>query len=60
MANVRTTKAKDPKIKGRKNPLLIWNVPPKVRQQFRIACLRKGVSMQDAIIQFMTGYGKNA
>jgi hypothetical protein len=42
-----------PKKKKLKDAFLIWDVPPEVRNKFKAACARKGVSMKEAVIAFL-------
>lgn len=38
----------------------IWNVPDDVKKEFKIACLKKDVTMKDTIIKFMKRFALNA
>ena len=46
-------KTKNP---SKMSPLLIWNVPKEVRLRFKLACVRKGRTMRDVIMEFLKNY----
>lgn len=44
------------KKKPRRNPLLVWGIPPELRKRFRMRCIQRGVTMQRAIQDLMRLY----
>ena len=40
------------------NALLIWDVPPKLRQDFKAACAKRGISMKEAVLNFLKGFAE--
>jgi hypothetical protein len=40
-------------------PLLIWNVPIELKQKFKSKCARKGITMQEGLIQILRKSCKN-
>jgi len=39
-------------------PLMLWNIPAELKMQFKIKCVEKGVTMQDAVISFLQKFVK--
>ena len=37
---------------------LVWNVPDEVRQRFHEACVHKGVTMKETIIEFLEEFAR--
>ena len=38
------------------NPFHIWDVDPKLKRSFKLACRRNGLTMREATIEFMKRY----
>ena len=40
--------------------LTVWNIPPDVRKKFKLACMKKDVTMRETLINFMKRFARNA
>ena len=38
--------------------ILIWNIPERVRHDFKVACASQGTTMRDALVGLMSAYIK--
>ena len=41
---------------GREVPLLTWGIPRKLKLRFKDACIRRGMTMRQALIQLMEDF----
>jgi hypothetical protein len=40
--------------------MILANVPEKLRRSFKAACITKGITMREAVLEFMEGYVKSS
>lgn len=38
--------------------ILIWKVPVDLKARFKAECARRGISMRDAVLEFIRTYGR--
>ena len=43
----------------KKDPFMIWNVPPSLKKRFKAKCASQKVTMRHVILRFMEEYSKS-
>jgi len=40
-------------------PLMVWNIPEKLKKRFKTVCARRGITMKQAVINLMKQFVRN-